>query len=335
MIADVWGKIFASAYSICQYAQVHHGAGRHLGAILKTKPSDIVESQKYAFVASIVALLALSLPKLSICVTYLRIFNTDVRGRQLIQGIIVIVLVPLVPFLFFMIFQCKPIEVYWTEGRPLDKCSEDILGLYISGGLNVFVDFALIAVVLPRVLKLQLNARQKWALGGIIGLGFLAAMAGLTRMIRVGTTLVKPNFDATWDAYDISIWTSTEIYVSLICASAPGIKPLVAKMVPKLLGSSLSSRGGTKTTIYPAGSINMGLKSRRGTIGSNRVRPKARDTSVGVDEGFYEQVESGVDRPSFDERKSAEDVDFPIMGIFKTQEFSIRSSVVTVTRDVR
>jgi hypothetical protein len=321
------GKVFATAYSSCQYAQVQHGAGRHLSAILQENPSDTVESQKYAFAAQLVTLPALALPKLSICLTYLRIFNADIRGRRMIKGVILVIVIPTLLFFILQLFQCKPIQVYWTEGRPASKCDTNISGIYVSGSLNVFIDIALIAIVLPRVLELHLHARQKWALVGIVGLGSLAAIAGLTRMIRVGTTLVKPNFDATWDAYDISIWTSTEIYVSLLCAAAPGVKPLIAKTLPKLLESSLSNRSRT-TTVHPPGSIELNLKTRRGTIGSNRVRSNKRDTVLGDEEGFYDEVGRGVDRESLDNGNRADFEDFSRTGITKVSSISIQEGLL-------
>ncbi|KAF2683265.1 hypothetical protein K458DRAFT_432103 [Lentithecium fluviatile CBS 122367] len=321
--------VFATGYSACQYAEVEHGAGRHLGIILRSKPSDVAEAQKYAFAAQIISMFALALPKYSICLTYLRIFHADIRGRRMIQGVIFLVLFPLLPFFFLAIFQCKPLKVYWTEGRPASKCITDISGIYIGGSLNVLVDVALMAIVLPRVLELQLHARQRWALVGIVALGSFAALAGIVRMVRVGTTLSKANFDATWDAYDISIWTSTEIYVSLLCAAAPGIKPLISKILPKLLGSTLSSRSRTKTTVNPPGSIEMSLKMRRGTIGSNRVRANTHDSVLDDVEGFYEEVGRGVDSESLDDGKSKYSGESALgRGIMKTSEVSIRTSVL-------
>lgn len=333
--ADAGLQLFATAYSFCQYEQVHHGAGRHIGAIIEQNPFQVVQMQKYAFAATLIALFALALPKLSICITYLRIFHTDVLGRRLIQSIMVVILVPLVVFFFLMLFQCNPIEVYWTEGRPADKCSQDLSGIYVIGSLNVGVDLALIAVVLPRVLDLQLQPRQKWVLVAIVGLGSFAAMAGLVRMIRVGMVLANPNFDPTWDAYDISIWTSTEIYVSLICASAPGTKPLVTQLMPKLLGSSPSSWNHSGSGSTRPSSVGTSSKPRRGTIGSNRIRPRKHDTFV-EDEGPYEQVGTGLNWLSLDETKGADETNIsftdPFKGTIRTQEVTIRTSLIGLAR---
>ncbi|KAF1950702.1 hypothetical protein CC80DRAFT_539442 [Byssothecium circinans] len=311
--ALVLAWVLALANSIMQYVQVDLGAGQHLSWMLAHEPSDLVASQKFAYVSQLLVLGALALPKLSICLTYLRIFcpSNDDWGRRAIKGLIVVLLVPLIPFFWLSIFQCKPISAYWDEGRPASKCYEDISGLYANGALNVFVDMALIVIVLPRVLQLHLNLRQKWMLVGIVTLGFLAAIAGAVRVTRVGTTVTKANFDATWDMYDISTWTSIEIYVSLICASAPGCKPLVSKLLPKLLGSSLASHESTTwIQSFPPGSVELNLsKQRRETIGSARVRRNTHDSILEEAEGPYTEFGRGLDSASFDGHSKDEDDD--------------------------
>lgn len=252
---------------------------------------------------------ALSAPKLSICLTYLRLFYSDVWGRRLIKLLIALVVAPNVGFVINVFFQCRPISAYWTEGRPADKCNQDIIGIWVSGGLNMFFDVALVFIVLPQVLGLPLNGRQRWSLICIVGLGFVAAAAGLIRMVRVGTTLRKHNFDPSWDMYDISIWTATEIYVSLVCAAAPGIKPLVSKIVPKLLGSTLgassdNTRAESTLSVYPPGSIELKLsKCRRGTIGSARTRRNTHESLLEDGDGPYAEVGRGVD--ALDDQKRA------------------------------
>lgn len=140
-------------------------------------PQDPVESQKYAYVAQILLFPALALPKLSICCAYLRIFYTDKRGKWMIQALMVFLVLAIIPFVIEVILQCKPIHVYWTEGRPWNKCINDIAGFYLSGTMNAVADIVLMAVVLPKILELQLHSRQRWALVGIVLLGTLAVVA--------------------------------------------------------------------------------------------------------------------------------------------------------------
>jgi hypothetical protein len=295
-------------------------------------PQAPITSQKYAYAAQIILFPALALSKLSICLTYLRIFYSDKRGRYAIQALMVLLVALIVPFDFEVAFQCRPVHVYWTEGRPAAKCLQDLPGLLLNGSLNIFVDIALMAIVLPRILELQLHQRQRWALIGIVLLGSLAVIAGITRMVRVGTTIRMPNFEPSWDSYDVSIWTSTEIYVSLICASAPGVKPVIVKILPKILGSSLVSR--TRTTGQGSTGIELGLGSKwkRTTIGSTRVNRRQDDTVLATADGPYTQVGAGVDsrspgRKSEERPVTATDEGESSQGghIYKTSEILIQT----------
>lgn len=268
-------------------------------------PQAPITSQKYAYAAQIILFPALALSKLSICLTYLRIFYIDKRGRYMIQALVVLLVLLIVPFDLEVAFQCRPVHVYWTEGRPAAKCIKDLPGFLLSGILNVFVDVALIAIVLPRVLELQLHQRQRWALTGIVLLGSLAVVAGIVRMVRVSTALKMPNFEPSWDSYDVSIWTSTEIYVSLLCASAPGIKPVIKKVMPKLLGSSFSSRTRTDGRTDTGIELGLGSKWKRTTIGSARINRRLSNTALTTADGPYTQVGGGMDARSLS-RKSEE-----------------------------
>lgn len=292
----------ATAYTICQYGQVAHGAGHHLRDVIQNNPHDPIDSQKWAYAANLILLPALALPKLSICFAYSRIFAEGLLDRRIIQSLIVLIAIPNIPFFFLNVFQCNPIHVYWTEGRPAEKCHvAHFSTFYVHGGINVFVDIALMIIVLPRILELHVSARQRWALISIVGLGSLAAIAGIIRMTRVTITLTNPNFDPIWDAYDISIWNATEVYVSLICAAAPGVKPLVSLLLPKILGTSLNSQ--TLVATEEGRNPGFDLKSkRRATIGSARTRKKTQDGVLDEDDGPYLEMGRGVDRESVELR---------------------------------
>lgn len=328
-------QIFCTGYSVCQYGQIDNGAGRHAAAIVVQNPNAPITSQKYAYAAQIILFPALALSKMSICLTYLRIFYQDRGGRYMIQALLVLLVLLTFPFMFEVAFQCRPIDVYWTEGRPAAKCLHDFAGFLLSGSLNIFVDVALMGIVLPRVLELQLHRRQRRALTGIVLLGSVAVAAGIVRMVRVSTALNMPNFEPSWDAYDVSIWTSTEIYVSLLCASAPGVKPVVVKVLPKILGSSFS-RARTRVTGEGSTGIELGLGSKwkRTTIGSTRMNNKRiNEAALTTADGPYTEVGSGVDARSLSGRSdgsaTATGEDDRAQGhIYKTSEISVQTHAV-------
>lgn len=282
--------------------------------------SNTVEAQKYAYTAQLMIFPALALSKISICLSYLRIFHADLAGRRMIQVLVVILVLSIIPFTIASIFQCRPIHVYWSEGRPGSKCSQTLADLYVNGSVNVVADIALIAIVLPRILHLQLNKRQKGVLISIVLIGSVAVIAGIVRMVRVGIILGKENFDPMWDTYDVSIWTSTEIYVSLICASALGAKPLVSKLIPKLLGTTLKSTSGASGDQFHSWELSPKLKQN--AMEAITVRNNTSETHLTAMKGSNTEVGREGDADSF-ASKSDDQSPRHDEGIFKTMEITV------------
>ncbi|KAK7185636.1 hypothetical protein PSPO01_08322 [Paraphaeosphaeria sporulosa] len=322
--------LLATGYSICQYGQVNHGSGHHLAA---TPMNEAITSQKYAFAAQCILMLAIPMPKVSMCLSYLRIFYSDVPGRRLIYGLLVLLALTMVPTVIENFFTCRPLSLYWNEFRPAGKCLKDLPMLYIHGSLNLFIDIALMSILIPRILKLKVTKQQKWALVGIVLLGSLAVVAGIVRMVKVGTILNRHNIDPPWDMYDVSIWTSTEIYVTLICAAAPGIKPLISKVLPKLLGTTLRSRTGT--TGAQTNPIELTSKMKRSTLGSRHlsVLKSNSTTQLTSAHGPYAEIYSTGkhDEESLDGKSDVDDGS----GRLKAEDGILRNTSVVIRSERR
>lgn len=326
LLGTDYSQLACTGYSICQYGQVSQGGGRHLIANRLGGKANPVISQQYSYAALPLLFAALILTKLSIGLSYIRIFYTDKQGRILMQITMGILVLSNLINMFEVMFACKPVHVYWTELRPVSKCLTTQIPLYVNGTVNVLVDIALIAIILPRVLSLKMNDRQKWALVAIVSVGWIAVAAGVLRMVRVGLTLGKPGgvVDPPWDTYDISIWTSTELYVCLICAAAPGVKPLVSKLLPRILGSTIKSRSRTRTWTTGAqpGSIELSSKMKKGPVGSVTVHRSTSETKL---TGPYTEVGRGADADSLD-GKITERGESPDGQIYKTSEITVQNS---------
>ena len=185
------------------------------------------------------------------------------------------------------------------------------------------------SIVAPRILSLKMAHRQKYALMGIVMLGLFVVVAGIVRMVRVGTTLNKYNtvgFDPSWDSYDVSIWTSVEIYVSLMCAAAPGIKPLISKILPKLLGSSYRSR--SRTTGQPGNTYELNSKMKR-THDTSHLHKSVSMTGLTKADGPYSSIGRGTDLESIEKDYELEDQSrnpSPDNAILKTQQIVIQTT---------
>lgn len=268
---------------------------------------------------------AVCLPKASICLTYIRIFSNDKVGRYVIQAVGLLLVLASCVHVIESGLVCTPTYVYWTEFRPQDKCLADFAWFYVGGCISISADFIIIGVVLPRIIGLHLNRREKLALICIVCLGFFAAAAGIARMARLAITLQSPDLDPNWDQYDVSIWTAAEIYTCVVCASAPGIKPLVTKLIPKLLLTTLRSR--SKSTSDPQ-SIELGSRIKKHSIGCMPMQRSTSDDELNLN-GTSTEVDSRGDAESWDNR-SQDTEPRPGPVIYKTSEFTIESSAARV-----
>lgn len=66
-----------------------------------------------------------------------------------------------------------------------------------------------------------------------------------------------------------------EINIAIICASAPALKPLVSKIAPKLLGSSINSASRSRGNVYG------GNSQRADTFGMNSFNRNAMASGTG------------------------------------------------------
>jgi len=209
--------------------------GHHIFAI---KMENVPSMQFAAFFAQLLFIATLPIVKLSICISYRDIFQSHRASRLLINFVAVFLMLLGISLLAVSIFQCSPVNAFWTEleNRAL-HCRDIIAAYYVNGVGNIVSDIILMGVAVPRILALQMPQRQKVALLCVVSLGWLAVVAGLVRMVRTAR-MARINPDPTWDATDTIIWIAVETNVSIFCAAAPYTKPLLSRLMPGLLGAS-------------------------------------------------------------------------------------------------
>jgi hypothetical protein len=155
----------------------------------------------------------------------------------------------LVTFLFVIGLSCQPIKAYWLQLDPVwhlthhFTCTDEHISLPTSASLSVVGDFY--ATMLPciLILKLDLPRRQKLALYSLFLLGFLVVAAGIVRTYFINY-LINETYDNTWYLWKFWIWTLVELYISIIAASAPALKPFFRRF---LVDPLTSRRGGSSS----------------------------------------------------------------------------------------
>ena len=205
------------------------------------KMENVTRLQLTTYISQVLFIIALPLTKLSICLSYRRVFATSERDRSryLVDIIVGLLVLTAVPLIFITIFQCHPISAYWSGSPDRSMCLDLIPVFYVNGVSNMVTDAALILLLFPQILSLRMAHRQKIALLIVVSMGWFAVASGIARMVR-SVHFLNSHGDATYDFADVNIWTAIEVHISLICAAAPCIRPFIVQLMPRLLGTTIS-----------------------------------------------------------------------------------------------
>lgn len=84
-----------------------------------------------------------------------------------------------------VVFFCKPIATFWDASlRPVAKCYSIVhftnIGL-MNTGINIASDVILATLPVQIIWKLQINQRQKFALIGVLSLGYITVAIGIVK----------------------------------------------------------------------------------------------------------------------------------------------------------
>jgi len=73
---------------------------------------------------------------------------------------------------------CNPVAFYYDHSIPGGTCRNQAISGSINGGLSLLGDISILAIPLPMIWNLKVNAQKKVALLGIFTLGILYVRPG-------------------------------------------------------------------------------------------------------------------------------------------------------------
>lgn len=131
-----------------------------------------------------------------------------------------------------------------------------------------------------------MQLRQQIVLYAVFAVGGLIVISGIIRTALM-YKLQQGSYDYTYTAlWETWIWSIVEIWLSIVCASAPALKPFFGKM----LGSRLGSRGRSGTLAYGTGGINTMRTMKR----SAQITKGAKDDMPSDSKSILVQTEVSV-----------------------------------------
>ncbi|KAF3914670.1 hypothetical protein AA313_de0204696 [Arthrobotrys entomopaga] len=142
----------------------------------------------------------------------------------------------------FSLFKCSPVN-YWSEWYTSVCNAHQTIPYLVTGSCMILSDVIIWVMPLPMVFRLQLYRRERIAAIFTFSLGIFACIASGFRLSALHKYFLTSG--GTGKTPIINAWTIVELNLAIICASAPALRALCIRHVPKLLsyasGPSTSS----------------------------------------------------------------------------------------------
>ncbi|KAL8913532.1 MAG: hypothetical protein Q9172_007265 [Xanthocarpia lactea] len=303
-----WLIAFGLSFSICYGTSV--GLGRHE---VNVRPEDhpALKKSEYAFSVLYARIRhipcghnpALMATKTSICLFYLTLAKNHQIFKWTTIATLVVVNVAGLALTLLNIFQCRPVDGALREDVPEHVKCLDIIALYLSSApINIITDLALLFLPMPILTAMRLPRNEKLILIVTFSFGaFVTAVdvvriaylqdASLSKVQGSPGTSIANRRDFSWIASLSFMWSAVEVDVGIICACVPGVKPLAAKLFPKLLGRIKHARD--SGYYHEASDAQRAAKTNPNPLVTPPSSPvKARFTGVGQDNGANSNLDS-------------------------------------------
>lgn len=187
--------------------------------------------------------------KTSICLFYLTLAKNQPVFKWTTIATLVVVNVAGLALTFLNIFQCRPVDAAFDDPiLPAATCI-DIVTLYLSSApVNIITDLAILFLPMPILTGMRLPRNEKIILIITFSFGAFVAVVDVVRIAYLesaalarlqdiyGSSASRAQYDYSWIASLSFMWSAVEVHVGIICACVPGVKPLVTKLFPTVLG---------------------------------------------------------------------------------------------------
>ncbi|KAK4200476.1 hypothetical protein QBC40DRAFT_339826 [Triangularia verruculosa] len=193
----------------------------------------VMLSLQVGLVEQILFALATGLTKLSVLALVYRVVDCSTgRTKHVVLVLSGIVSLDTTVFVFVTIFQCSPISDSWTVSSGPQNCLDQGLHLVVASIINTVQDFLIVFVPVKTVLGFDLPLSQRLTVLVLFAGGLVVCIAGSVRTYFTWVMVTSPDGDITWRLYDTMFPSAVELFLGIICASAPATKPFFTRYFP-------------------------------------------------------------------------------------------------------
>jgi len=278
---------------VTYYASI--GGCRHLFYL--TPPEQML-AVEYNWATQPWGIFGFATGKISVALLILRIMgpNSVWRKWMLYLSIVSVFIINALGCILTFV-QCSPSYALWNpqlvatgQATCWDPKVQSDYAIFLSSW-NILIDIVLAILPVSILWGLNMPARQKLGLGGLLSLGLLAAVCGIVKVNYLAG--LNARSDLTWETYNLFAWSGAELFVIIVCGSVPPIKPVY----DRFFGKGLHTSAGSTSKKYAYGSRSDGSGSKHGASALDRQN-----------RGEYIDLETAP----------------PAGGIHKTTDFSVR-----------
>ncbi|KAM4058609.1 hypothetical protein HRG_006435 [Hirsutella rhossiliensis] len=246
-----------------------HGIGKDVWTLRAETVTDFV---LFFYLLEIFYVSMIAMIKIAMCFFYLSIFP-GTRIRQVLWVTAVVNVIIGIASVLTAIFQCSPVRFYWNMyvTPEAGTCIDIHVLAWVHGGINIAMNFWLIAIPLSQVRGLDLHWKKKT---GVIIMFLTGAFDTIVSILRLQSLIhFAISWNPTWEQWSVAWWSTIEIDIGLICTCLPTLRLILMRIAPRVFGTSRGPSRGT-----PADT-----KVSRGIIVQKQVHISSVDGSVGTE----------------------------------------------------
>jgi len=250
--ADDWLILPALLFAIGNAVNVLIGAttanlGQHIPldkAGFAAIGPKLIALEKMTYASEPIVTIAITLARLSILLFYIRIFTTSIPAFRVAAYTMCVVNVAWgIAFTFAYLFQCIPVNHFWTQPQGERTGCINIAVNYYYAVSTIIIDVLVLTIPWPVVWNLRMARKQKIAISGIFMLGAIVVAASIGKCYAFFTIgeLLSKDHDVTYHEGPLFYWTVPECCLSVVCACLPTLRPIFHGWSPESLMGSVRS----------------------------------------------------------------------------------------------
>ncbi|KAI8960609.1 hypothetical protein F5Y11DRAFT_329241 [Daldinia sp. FL1419] len=251
-ISIILSGILVNAIIANLMVATHYGLGLHVYTINDRDPkypSNLSKTFRHIWVTMVLMGSFFTSIKMTLLFFYRRLFLvTDKKLRIFWWVNLVYVILWFLGATSFYLFQCKPVEWYFLQyfararkpvpGNKTGNCdATSVLHVALPPIFSLISDIGLLLLPILAISRLRLGKNKKRGLIAIFGIGIIACLLELARVL----VLLLDTDDKTDPSYGVAVFlilTAAEETTAVVCASLPVIVPQLVKKFKGQTGSA-------------------------------------------------------------------------------------------------